>query len=454
MKSKIRDALKTSMLHNMPEKPLHIAIVGGGLCGISLAIALTNRSIPFTLYEARSSFTEIGAGINFGPNALQAFRIIDPKIADAIYGLVTRNEPGKEDVFINFPLGAPSGEFEDGYYLHSLNAPPTGSMSVGRNELLQMLAASIDSGNVKFNKKLADLKQDDDGVTLVFGDGTEDRVSLVIACDGAHSTARKLVLGSDNPAATPKFSHSGGYRGIFSMDVLEGIIGRQYARNSHLWIGPNAYVIMYPMAGAEKVNIGFWPRKDDDWNHDSWVLHDQKENMLKDFAEWGPTMQKMMQAMSEDTQFWATFHYSVKPDTYFKGRACLIGDAAHAMTPHFGQGAAQSMEDACVMAEVLNEVDASGSAEFVEAAFRGYEATRRPRFEEVLEKSIEVFRSVWSGFWRPDLTSEDVKEFQKAAEGNFRWLWECDIQGQGERAKAEMEKILNEKTNVPNGGPK
>ena len=61
-----------------------VAIVGGGLCGLALAIALKERSIPFIVYESRASFMELGAGINLGPNTLQAFRLIDPSLVDAV----------------------------------------------------------------------------------------------------------------------------------------------------------------------------------------------------------------------------------------------------------------------------------------------------------------------------------------------------------------------------------
>src|ERR1700761_7865411 len=117
----------------MAENILHVAIVGGGLCGLSLAIALTRRDISFTLYEARRSFTEIGAGINIGPNAYEAFRLIDPDIADALFGLATQNIPGREHVWMDINLGAPGGEFDDGYVLQTLLAPPTGNMTTSRN---------------------------------------------------------------------------------------------------------------------------------------------------------------------------------------------------------------------------------------------------------------------------------------------------------------------------------
>lgn len=105
------------------------------------------------------------------------------------------------------------------------------------------------------------------------------------------------------------------------------------------------------------------------------------------------------------------------------------------------------MEDACVMAEVLHEIDSADTSitqsELVVAAFEGYEAIRKPRFEKTLDGSFENFL-LWSRFWRPDLTQQDVAQFQRQAEPMFKWLWNSDIEGQGKKAKAETRKVLEQ----------
>lgn len=321
----------------MSEDPLHVAIIGGGLCGLALAIALTKRKISYTIYEARGSFTEIGAGLNLGPNSIHSFSAIDPALSDKIFALATRNEPGKEDIWMNLRFGAPTDNFEDAHFITGIRAPPTGNMTLSRNELLQLLANSIPPERVKFNKKIAEIQQSSDGVTMTFADGTQEKASVVIGCDGAHSTVRRLILGLSHSAAMPKFSQTGGYRAVFPMHVHEQAVGADKAHSSHIFCGPGGYVITYPIDGGKNVNIGLWQRKDGDWKDSTWVLHHQKPQMLKDFAAWGPTIQRLMGMMSDETQFWATFHHSEMPEHYFDGRVCLIGDAAHAMSPHHGK---------------------------------------------------------------------------------------------------------------------
>lgn len=406
----------------MSLEKLHVAVIGGGLCGLSLAIALTKRGISHTIFESRGSFTEIGAGINLGPNTIQAFNTIDPSLSDAAFKLATRNEPGKEDIWMNVRLGAPTKHFEDARLIAEIRAPPTGNMTVSRNELLQMLAKHIDPNKARFNKKLVDFDQDDHGVTMRFEDGSTDRASVVIGCDGAHSNIRRLILGSDHPALTAKYTYTGGYRAVFPMEIHEKAIGKDKAHSIQLFIGPTGYVIAYPIDGGNNVNIGLWPRKEGEWTRESWIIPDQKAQMLEDHKEWGETVRNIMNFMGDETQFWGSFHHAIKPERYFKGRVCMIGDASHAMTPHQGQGAAQSSEDACVMAEVLQGIHTSTSnkpmAEQIEAAFIGYQSVRKPRFEAVLDTSMKNFHE-WTDWFYYDMTAKDIEKFNEVNNEKF-----------------------------------
>lgn len=194
----------------------HVAIVGGGLCGLSLAIALKARAIPFRIYETRSSFTELGAGINIGPNTLRTFQLIDPSLYQALEKIWCRNPPGQEDVWMQIRLGAPSGAYDDAHLVTDLMAPPTGNVTVQRNALLQILAERAGQENAVFDKKFVDYRCDDDGhgVILSFADGSEERASNIVACDGIHSAVRRAMLGPRDPATYPQYAGVGVYRGM------------------------------------------------------------------------------------------------------------------------------------------------------------------------------------------------------------------------------------------------
>ncbi|RMY89637.1 hypothetical protein D0862_10167 [Hortaea werneckii] len=413
------------------ETSSHIAIVGGGLCGLSLAIALKARGIPFRIYETRSSFTELGAGINIGPNTLRTFQLIDPSLYQALEKIWCRNPPGQEDVWMQIRLGAPSGKYDDAHLVTELMAPPTGNVTVQRNALLQILAERVGQGNAVFDKKFVNYRCDGDGVILSFADGTEERASAVIACDGIHSAVRQAMLDPKDPAANPQYAGVGVYRGIVATEDLSIAIGPQMARTSQLFLGPGAYVIMYPVDYGKKVNIRLWPWRKGPWeDKQNWTQLRQRQPMLEQFEAWGETIHKIMDLM-DDPPFFATHYHSIPPTSYHDIRACLIGDAAHAMTPHQGAGAGQAMEDAFVMAEVLERVDREHpTSQQIAAAFAAYEAVRRPRAEKFLETS-QAAMSFWTGFYERPLSSERLQQFVEDANQRFHWIWHYDIARQG-----------------------
>ena len=123
-------------------------------------------------------------------------------------------------------------------------------------------------------------------------------------------------------------------------------------------------------------------------------------------------------------------------------RTCLIGDAAHAMTPHQGAGAGQAMEDAFVMAEVLGCVDREcPTSQQIEAAFAAFEAVRRPRAERVLETSQDAM-GFWTALYERPLSGERLQQFVEDANQRFHWIWHNDIARQGVDAVQAMKRSL------------
>ncbi|KXL47515.1 hypothetical protein M433DRAFT_139420 [Acidomyces richmondensis BFW] len=422
---------------------LEVAIIGGGLCGISLAIALKNRSIPFTIYETRSSFTELGHGINLGPNALEAFKLIDSSLGEAVLKLCTRNASSKEDIWFQIRFGASSGRHEDAELITELVAPPTGNATVVRNELLQLLADKAGSKNARFNKKLVSLEEDDECVTLRFADGTHAIATVAIGCDGIHSAVRRAMLGDNHPGTVAKYSGMGAYRAVIDMSILEAAVGEDQARTSQVYLGPNAYVIMYPVDQARKVNVGFWPWKRTPWPNREWILPDQKKEMESDFREWGQTVHNIMGVMGSPP-FFATHHHVVQPDRLSKGRICVIGDAAHSMPPHQGAGAGQAIEDAFVLAEVMNKISRQNpTMDEINAAFTGYESVRTKRSNKVAATSQEAM-GWWADFYEKDISDDKISRFVTDANARFDWIWHDDIENQATTAIRAMSKSLGQ----------
>lgn len=416
-------------------RPLHVAIVGGGLCGLALAIALDKRSISFTLYEARSSFTELGAGINLGPNTLEALRLIDPALSGEVLGLCTRNPPPKADLWMTIRLGRPTRKFEDAELVTELTAPPTGNATVRRNDLLQLLADRIRLDHVSFNKKVVDLTERVGGVALTFSDGTIATADVVIGSDGIHSIIRRELLGANHLAANPQYSGVGAYRAVVPMHELEAAVGPSIARSSTIFVGPGAYIIMYPVELGTKVNIGFWVHRSGPVDEREWVVSSQKGQMRSQFSAWGQTVQKIT-ALVDDPAFWPTFCHTARPISVTSDRVCLIGDSAHSMPPHQGAGAGQAIEDAYVMAEALSAVRSSDgwSNDQIKNALKAYEDVRSPRSQKVLETSMEAM-DFWCSLHQDDLAEVDMQHFARKAQDRFHWIWNNDIADQARRVR-------------------
>lgn len=425
----------------------HVAIVGGGLCGLALAIALEKRHVPYVIYELQSTFSEIGAGLNVAPNAIAAFNLIEPGLGDTVKTLGTRNSPDA-DVWMLNRLGAPTEKLPDAWPMASIMAPGIGHTAVGRYELLNLLASRIDQSRARFTKKLVNVEQNESHATLYFEDGTTDKAGVVIGCDGIHSSVRKSMLGPEHPAAGPNFTGIAGYRAVFTMEKLVEALGPEIPRTSCIWSGPGGYATMYTIEGGKKVNVGLWRNKEEFRERlarERWVLRNQKSVMLEDFKEWGPSIHKIMNMMGEETQLWTSHHHDIELDSYFKERICLIGDAAHSMGPHWGQGASQAMEDAYVMAEVLAQIrwDQKHGEEFsnqVQDAFSAWEEVRKPQFEWLVKASHEAF-DWWAGFWQPTLTEDDMVSRREDATTRLSRIWNANIGRQGEIARYAMKRL-------------
>jgi len=423
----------------------HVAIVGGGLGGLALAIGLTQRSIPYTIYEARASFGEyIGAGINLGPNTLRTLNLIDGSLGNDIFSLCTRNRSGSENVWMQVRFGAPTDRYKDAELITDLIAAPTGNTTLGRNELLQTMARKAGLEHAKFDSKLSTIEQTDSGVTLRFADGTVDTASVVVACDGIHSAARKAMLKPGDPAAIPHYTFGGAYRAVLDMADVEQALGPATARISQLRVGPGGYIIMYPMENGQKVNAGFWPVMTEPWNDDAdWVVPAQGAQMRKQFAAWGETAHKIMDMMG-DPPFFATFSHTIQPESLVDRRVALIGDSAHSSPPHQGAGAGQAAEDGYVMMEVLQELVTRcphPTTAQIEAALKAFEEVRKPRYQRVLETSVEAM-DFWANLHHQSLTEDEVQRFIEKANERFEWIWRHDLIADAKRAQEALNDVL------------
>lgn len=332
-------------------KPFKVAIVGGGLAGLTLAVGLLKHGVPVHIYESASAFSEIGAGVAFGPNSVRALGLVDEKILAGYKRHATFNEsPERQNTWLSFRWGTrhhvSDGEpdKEPGDLIFHLDDSQewdkwTGTRTrscIHRAKFLDELIKLIPEGTTSFGKALANLEElPQGGVRLSFQDGTEATADAAIGCDGIKSKTREMLYGQ---SVQPEFCKEYVYRALVPRkDAIEAL-GEELTLNGQLYCGLNRYIITYSVEHGSLLNMVAVVRKDDlTWDDTQWIQPSTKGDVLKDFEGWHPGIIKLITRF-ETRDKWAMYHI-MHEQKYNKGSVCLLGDSAHASTPHLGAGA-------------------------------------------------------------------------------------------------------------------
>ncbi|KAJ5989550.1 hypothetical protein N7481_004760 [Penicillium waksmanii] len=419
-------------------KDFTVTIIGGGIGGLVLAAGLLRRNVPVRIYEAAGEFAEIGLGLSIGPAAHRAMPLIDPQIREIYDSLVTTHadSPGYEKFRQTwFEIIWASG-LKEGDLLMDLKALPSGQTTLRRANFLDALVRLIPPEIVQFGKRLESLVEGGDGVQLQFDDGTVATADVVVGCDGIKSKVKESMLPEESQYAQPKYSGMYGYRAVLDMDDMVKAVGDQRARVSTMYIGDGAYGISYPIMRAQKVNVGLYVLSEK-WDCDTWVRPAKREEMKRDAESMGRYVKSLVEYMPDPSQ-WAIFEHP-HISTFCRSRVAILGDAAHASTPHQGAGAGQAIEDAHVLSELLGDIRVK-STEQVVAAFKAYDEIRRPRSQRVVTSSKE---NAYILCLCLDGVHDDEEKLKTTFQERLRWLWDLDVEGQAERAREKMLEYLS-----------
>ncbi|CAN9096157.1 unnamed protein product [Alternaria alternata] len=404
-------------------KPYSLAIVGGGISGLCLAIALVQFDVPVTIYEAAPHFGEIGAGVAFGPNAGRAMEFRVPKDIPGFFEMQDRERRQLQDGFlVHNSVGDALFEVP----MHSSG----GRGGVYRAHFLDELVKDVPDGVAKFDKRLVEMNEAQDGsgdIVLKFADGSTAQHSAVIGCDGIKSLTRKWLVGRDNPASKAVFSGKYAYRGLIPMDKAVELLGDDVARNSQMYLGYHGHLLTFPIEHGKTMNVVAFNSRDT-WDDEKWVVTTSKEEMEADFKEWGPHVQKIVGAMQKP-DIWALFQHP-PCDTYAKGRVCLLGDAAHATTPHQGAGAGQCIEDSYILANLVKDAN---NVDDLQRAFGAFDQVRRERTQKIVKTSYEAGK-----LYDFELFGDDLDKIEENYMHRMRWIWDVDLKAQLEEAQKIM----------------
>ncbi|KAF2799526.1 mannitol 1-phosphate dehydrogenase [Melanomma pulvis-pyrius CBS 109.77] len=419
-------------------KPFNIAIVGGGISGLTLAIALLQHDIPVTIYEGARHFGEIGAGVGFGPNAARAMALMSPKIRDAFVKCKTHNLwDSNKQTFFTCRVGDARKADKEGFVrpgkkvgdalfdVRFTNQENSGG--VYRAHFLDELVKSVPDNVAKFGKKLVNIDDAEDGsgdAVLKFGDGTSAQHTAVIGCDGIKSRTREFVLGKEDPATRAVFSGKYAYRGLIPMDKAINMLGEEVAQNSQMFFGYHGHLLTFPIEKGKTMNVVAFNSRDT-WDDENWVVTTSKEDMEADYSSWGSTVKTIVSAMQKP-DIWALFMHP-PASTFFKGRVCLLGDAAHATTPHHGAGAGMCIEDGLILSTLMKEAK---SAEDLERVFKVYDEVRRPRGLKNVVTSKEA-----GMLYDFELEGDDLDKIEEDFTKRVKWIWDVDLQVEMDRAR-------------------
>ena len=345
---------------------MRVLIAGGGIGGLSAALALLKHGIDVDVYEQAAELKEVGAGVQVAANGTRVLYALG--IGEELKRLSCEAQ-GKEirhwqsgETWKLFDLGPVSMERYGAPYF-----------TVYRPDLLAVLAAALQRakpGALHLDARCRAFVQEDDSVTLELERGTKVRGDALIGADGVHSRIRQTLFGADRPEFTGVIA----WRGIVRMARLPAHMARRVGSN---WVGPGGHVVHYPLRAGELMNfVGALERAD--WRVESWSARGTQEELAADFRGWHEDIQAFIGAI-ESPYKWALM---VRPplERWSVGRVTLLGDAAHSMLPFLAQGAVMAIEDGYVLARCL-------AGDTVEAGLQRYEAARRERTRRTVEGS-------------------------------------------------------------------
>jgi salicylate hydroxylase len=387
---------------------LRIAIVGGGIGGLTAALALRARGFDVAVFEQAEILREIGAGVSIQPNAARLLRRVGledqlQKIGSPIRGLALRTSRGEP---ITTPAGPATPAFsrsDQGYNVH-------------RASFLNLLFDALPSGSVALGHRCIQLKQADRRVQLSFANGASADADVVIGADGIRSVVQREIGLQSRPTSEGIMA----YRGLIPADRLgwANDLG-----DPALWLGAGRSFLLYPVARGQLINmVAFVPTDTD--SEESWSAPGDLKTLAAEYAGWDRPVQDSIASLDE-TFRWGIYDRAPLP-YWSTGRIALMGDAAHPMVPHVGQGAGQSIEDGFTLAVLLEGCP----ADEVPNRLKLYEALRRERTSKVqalARAAGKLYRSE-----HDDPTEKAVRLREWMAQG--QWVFEHDAEKAAEDA--------------------
>jgi salicylate hydroxylase len=347
-----------------------VVIIGAGVGGLTLALLLRQRGIAAEVLEQSAELREAGAAVGLAANATRVLGYLGlgedlARVSTEPTRLIHRDGRDGRSV---------ATSRDNRWYRETFGAPFYG---LHRVALQRLLADVFGPEHLHLGCRVEELEETSAGLRVRCASGAVFDAAVVVGADGVHSVVRKWVVrdwvtGGDDPV----YSGTSGFRGLVPAERLPSLPDPGALQ---FWMGPGAHLLHYPIDGGRLVNflavIDGPPR----WTAPAWLEEAAPGAHLAPFAGWHPAVTEMLAAVPQSPR-WGLF--ARRPlARWSRGPVVLLGDAAHAMLPHQGQGANQTIEDAAVLAAELD--GATGIPAGIPAALGRYAARRRVRTRQV-----------------------------------------------------------------------
>ncbi|MCF2872281.1 FAD-dependent monooxygenase [Octadecabacter sp. G9-8] len=319
-----------------PDRGRRICIVGGGIGGLTAALAFAQRSFDVDVHEQAPALTEVGAGIQITPNGA---RVLDALgLGAALEGAGIRGQAVE-------PMDALTGRRVTRFDLSQLDGPPYRFLH--RADLIAILADACGAA----------------GVSIHLGskvDAADMDADLVVGAEGIHSPTRTVLNGTEDPFFTGQVA----WRAIVDAPDADPV--------ARIWMAPRRHIVTYPLTGGRMNIVAVQERQQ--WAGEGWNHTDDAGNLRQAFRDVGAPLSGLLQQV-DTVHLWGLFRHPVA-QVWAKDRLCILGDAAHPTLPFLAQGANLAIEDAWVLAACC-EHD-------LDAGLVQYQAERQPRVKRAI----------------------------------------------------------------------
>ena len=343
-----------------------VAIIGGGIGGLTAALALIQAGAEVRVYEAAAELREIGAGVALHPNAMRVLRAAG--VEDSVRAVAGRSPWAVTRDGITGRVISRTSRARQAATLGMEGA------TVHRADLLDVLARALPAGVVRLASRCTSVRNESAAAIATFADGSTAEADVIVGADGIHSVVRAGLFGPDAPRFTGKIC----YRSVIPAEAVAraSLLADDGLAENGQWLGPHGTIVLYPLRGQDLINV-VCHHDDADYRHESWVAECPRAEVLDRYAGWHESLLRLF-AAGPTWYKWALYDREPIP-RWTDLRVTLLGDAAHPMLPYLGQGACQALEDAAVLATALRAEPGDPAA-----ALARYESTRRPRASRVV----------------------------------------------------------------------